>query len=122
MSPDSSQSAFVRGARLFDRGAFFDAHEAWEEQWRVETDDAERRFLQGLIQVAAALHKLLVMSSPEAASRLLARALEKLDGCRSDITGEDGFDLAAFRARIHGCAEALAADRFDRAAIPVMLP
>ena len=117
----SSPSAFVRGARLFDRGAFFDAHEAWEEQWRIEPDKSERRFLQGLIQVAAALHKLLVMGSPEAAARLFARALAKLDGCRADVTRENAFDLAAFRVAIHGCADALAADRFDRAAIPVML-
>jgi predicted metal-dependent hydrolase len=39
---------FRRGARLFDAGAFFDAHEAWEERWRVETDPETRRFLHGL--------------------------------------------------------------------------
>ena len=121
MNVSSSPSAFVRGARLFDRGAFFDAHEAWEDPWRIETDDTQRRFLQGLIQVAAALHKLLVMSSPEAASRLFARALAKLDACPADITRENGFDLTAFREAIHRCADALAADRFDRAFLPVML-
>ena len=122
MSAPSTDSAFVRGARLFDRGAFFDAHEAWEDQWRIETDETARRFFQGLIQVAAALHKLLVMGSPEAASRVLARALTKLDACPAGFTRESGFDLVAFRVAIHGCAEALAADRFDRAALPVMLP
>jgi predicted metal-dependent hydrolase len=121
VSTAPSTSAFVRGARLFDAGSFFDAHEAWEEQWRIETDPTERRFLQGLIQVAAALHKLLVVGSPEAASRLFARALAKLDACPADLTREEGFDLTAFRSAIHGCAGALAAQRFDRATIPVML-
>jgi hypothetical protein len=32
------------GARLFDAGEFFEAHEAWEERWRVATDKAEREF------------------------------------------------------------------------------
>ncbi len=52
---------FARGARLFDAGRFFEAHEAWEERWRVATDRAERDLLQGLIQVAAAFHKLVEM-------------------------------------------------------------
>ncbi len=121
MSAPSADSAFLRGARLFDRGAFFEAHEAWEDRWRVETDDTTRRFLQGLIQVAAALHKLLVMSSPEAASRLFTRALAKLDACPADLTREGGFDLVAFRVAIHACAGALAAGRFERGAIPAML-
>ncbi len=105
------------------RDAFFEAHEAWEDQWRIEGDEKERLFLQGLIQVAAALHKLLVMGGPEdAASRLFARALAKLDACPASITREQGFDLDAFRVAIRACADALAAQRFDRAAIPVMLP
>ena len=122
MSAGSTDSAFVRGARLFDRGAFFEAHEAWEDPWRAETDETARRFFQGLIQVAAALHKLLIMESPGPASRVFARGLAKLDACPADFTREGGFDLPAFRVAVHGCADALAAGRFDRAAIPVMLP
>ena len=122
MSATSPESAFVRGARLFDAGAFFEAHEAWEDEWRVVTNDTERLFLQGLIQVAAALHKLLVMDGPEAAaSRLFARGLAKLASCPTDLTREGGFDLASFRTAIHACADALAGGSFDRAAIPVML-
>ena len=116
-------SAFVRGARLFDGGAFFEAHEAWEEEWRVTTDGARRLFLQGLIQVAAALHKRLVMKGPEeAAARLFARGLTKLAACPRDLPREDGFDLADFQNGVRACAEALAAGRFERATVPVMLP
>ena len=82
-----TDDALARGARLFDAGAYFEAHEAWEERWLVETDAGARRFLQGLIQVAAALHKLVVVRSPASASRLLARGLAKLDACPREVEG-----------------------------------
>lgn len=43
------------GVRLFNRGAFFEAHEALEDVWRA-APQPEKKFLQGLIQVAVALH------------------------------------------------------------------
>ncbi len=107
-------AAHVReGARLFDEQAYFEAHEVWEERWRV-VDGEERRVLQGLIQIAAALHKLLVMESPAPASRLFARGLAKL----GDVETLQGLDLVAFRERVRVCADLLDAGRFDRAAIP----
>ena len=44
------------GARLFDAGEWWEAHEAWETPWRTATG-TERDFLQALILLAAALHK-----------------------------------------------------------------
>jgi ribulose-phosphate 3-epimerase len=43
-----------RGVELFNRGQFWEAHEAWEGAWmpRRGSDDAD--FLKGLVQVAAA--------------------------------------------------------------------
>jgi hypothetical protein len=108
---------FARGARLFDAGAFFEAHEVWEERWRVATEKAERDFLQGLIQVAAAFHKLVVMKSPDAAGRLLARGLAKLDACSAHVEQRN---LAAFRERLRACTGDLAAGRLTREAIPRM--
>ena len=43
------------GIELFNRAAFFDAHEALEDVWRA-APAAEKKFLQGLIQVAVALY------------------------------------------------------------------
>lgn len=43
------------GIELFNRGEFFEAHEALEDVWRA-APQAEKKFLQGLIQVAVALH------------------------------------------------------------------
>ena len=106
--------AFARGARLFDAGAFFDAHEAWEERWLVETDETNRRALQGLIQIAAAFHKLVVVGSADSAARLLAKGLAKIDESPEGVGGIS----VAFREGVRACARDLAAGGFTRAAIP----
>ena len=108
----SPRAAFAAGARLFDAGAFWAAHEAWEERWRVERDPPERVFLQGLIQIAAALHKLHVMQSPEAALRLFAKGLAKLEAWPADV------DLARFRDGIDAYRRALEGANVDGVAIP----
>ncbi|MBI4387923.1 MAG: DUF309 domain-containing protein [Candidatus Omnitrophica bacterium] len=46
-----------KGIELFNRGEFFEAHEAIEELWR-ETDGELKNFYRGLIQTAASLHHL----------------------------------------------------------------
>jgi hypothetical protein len=107
--------ALVRGSTLFDAGAFFEAHEAWEEQWRVEIDETQRRFLQGLIQVAAAYHKLFVAHSVDAASRLLTKGLSKLDACPALVSTAG---IEAFVAAAHAYARDLALGREGRAAVP----
>ena len=44
------------GARLFNAGHWWEAHEAWEARWLSARGD-ERAFLSALILLAAALHK-----------------------------------------------------------------
>ncbi len=51
LSPD-----LEAGARLFNAGLWWEAHEAWEERW-LAAAGRERQFLQALILLAAALHK-----------------------------------------------------------------
>jgi predicted metal-dependent hydrolase len=107
--------AFERGAELFNSGEFFAAHEAWEERWRSSSDELERRFLQGLIQVAAGFHKLYAMNALDAALRLLAKGLSKLNACPERMAG---MDLAAFRTAIDACAHALASGQCEPSSIP----
>ncbi|HEY1186269.1 MAG TPA: DUF309 domain-containing protein [Gemmata sp.] len=52
---DSGNARFRAGVALFNRGAFFDAHEVWEDLWRA-CAAPDRRFYQALIQAAVALH------------------------------------------------------------------
>jgi predicted metal-dependent hydrolase len=42
-----------RGVELFNRGLFWEAHEAWEEAWTPDRHGPDRGFYKGLIQVAA---------------------------------------------------------------------
>lgn len=105
-SPRRFASKVIAGARLFDRGLYFAAHEAWEEHWLVETDVMERRLLQGLIQIAAAFHKLLVMRSPAPAASLFEKGLTKLDACPREV---DGWDFGPFRDAVRDYADSLRA-------------
>lgn len=57
MSTDGSQHdpLYLRGIEYFNECEFFEAHEVWEELW-TEYRGELRRFYQGLIQAAVALH------------------------------------------------------------------
>lgn len=50
------QDRFKAGARLFNSRAYWEAHEAWEADWRT-AEGQERKYLSALILLAAALHK-----------------------------------------------------------------
>ena len=105
----------MRGARLFDRSAYFEAHEVWEDGWRRETDETSRGLFQGLIQVAAGYHKLVVFGSADSAVRLLTKGLEKLDACPTSLMGPK---IAAFRHQVRARVEALRAGGSSGAAVP----
>jgi len=54
---DSAREWFVKGVELFNRGEFFEAHEAMEEAMDV-ADDADWELYLGLLRAAVANHKL----------------------------------------------------------------
>jgi predicted metal-dependent hydrolase len=43
----------TRGFELFNRGLYWEAHEAWEEVWTIDRRGPDSGFYKGLIQVAA---------------------------------------------------------------------
>ena len=49
----AGHAGFERGLSLLQAGAWFEAHEAFEEAWR-QASPGERDFLQGLVHVAVA--------------------------------------------------------------------
>ncbi len=55
MEATFDRDAYIRGIRLFNEGRFFDAHEMLEDVWRHAPAE-QKKFLQGLIQLAVALH------------------------------------------------------------------
>jgi uncharacterized protein len=46
---------FEHGRALFNQRRFYDAHEVWEDIWRA-APVPEKKFLQGLIQLAVGFH------------------------------------------------------------------
>lgn len=90
---EQTAQALERGRELYAAGRFFDAHLVWEDAWREEAGPM-RRLLQGLIQAAAAYHKMAVQRQPGGMTRLLTRALEQLQPLPD---GLGGLRLTRFR-------------------------
>ena len=95
-----TEERLARGRELFNSGLYFEAHEAWEDAWRVETGPV-RLTLHGLIQIAAGLHKAARQDQPKGCVHLLAAGLAKL---REVPENSCGFALEEFREAV---AEAL---------------
>lgn len=66
------------GVELFNKGEYFEAHEAFEDDWRAASGD-RKLALQALTQLAAAFHKLRTHGlQARGAKYLLEKAREKL--------------------------------------------
>lgn len=78
MDSHEKHRLYGEGLEAFNSRQFFEAHELWEDVWRV-TPDPDRRFLQGLIQVAAAFHHCS-RSNVRGTRNLLREGLLKLEG------------------------------------------
>lgn len=77
MNFDWNRGALAEGLECYRREAFFSAHEHWEATW-LQSQEPDKTFLQGLIQVTAAFHHLQRKNAKGAAS-LLKAALRRLD-------------------------------------------
>ncbi len=122
--PDASRT-FREGVAAYQRKAFYEAHEHWEALWRIEPEGPRKRFLQGIIQVAAALHKLYSMKSAAGAIRLFERSRAHLTPIPD---GMGGLSVKALLADIDRVLAELptlvAASRTDlpEAFIPALTP
>ena len=72
-----SDPAWAEGARLFNAGEYWEAHEAWEPLW-LAAGGLDKRFYGGVILLAAALHKARGMDNPRGGRRNYAKALAHL--------------------------------------------
>lgn len=121
--PPTERPEFAVAQQLHNEGEYYEAHEAWESIWINELDDEWRLFVQGLIQVTSAFHKLFVQREPGGASRLLLRGLEKLDKYPPDYLG---IALGPFRDGARACVPLMSGlvakspdiEKFDRALVP----
>jgi hypothetical protein len=84
---------YREGLEAFNSGRFFEAHELWEDLWR-ETPEPDKRFLQGLIHVAAAFHHHS-RANLLGTRRQLERGLRRLAGF-PEVYG--GLEIESIRA------------------------
>ena len=68
---------FLKGIDEFNQGLFFECHETLEEIW-LEEHGEERKFYQGIIQIAAGYFKW-EQKVPAGAIKLWHSGLEKLE-------------------------------------------
>ena len=76
--------------RLWEKGLYWEVHEVLEPAW-IEAEGPTRHFIQGVIQLAAALHK--AKTSKKGAFRLFQKAL-------GHLRQVPGLDAEAFAAGV----------------------
>lgn len=85
----------ARGLELIDSGAYFEAHEELEDEWR-DAPAGERDFLQGLVHVAVAWHHASRGNRP-GCERQLEKAARRLSSYRP---AHRGIDVEAIVTRV----------------------
>ncbi len=111
-----------QGIALFNRRQFFEAHEVWEDGWRI-ADGVDRLLLHGVIQVAAGFHKLQC-GQPGGCATLMTKGAAKLASVRSGgknrlasralLDAVEAWRETAFRMAETGSTE------YNAAALPVL--
>jgi uncharacterized protein len=97
---------YLRGIAFFNNCDFFEAHETWEELW-TEYRGPARRFYQGLIQAAVALHHF-GNGNIRGARKVYDTSRTYLEDYQRDYLG---LDLASFLDQYEQCfAEVLASE------------
>jgi predicted metal-dependent hydrolase len=94
----SHPPAYLTGLALFNAGEYFEAHEVLEDLWRATAGD-DRRFYQGLIQLAVVLHHLR-RGNAVGAGNVLATCRGHLEPYRPEWRGISVDGLLAFVERI----------------------
>lgn len=88
LTAEERRSLLRQGLDQLHGGDFFAAHETWEEVWRSTTPEP-KTLLQGLIQVAAALHQIRDLRRREGPRRTLAKAHRNLESYAPMALGLD---------------------------------
>jgi hypothetical protein len=103
------QEALDRGINLFNQQRFFEAHEEWEQEWRLMTEGGDKPFFQGLIYAAAAfLH--YTRREYTGARKLLSRSLTSL---LAGVEEYPDISVGQFKEDLTGLQEPFASCKFD---------
>ncbi len=86
----------VAGAKLFNKGEYWEAHEAWELPWNAAKERGEHidaNYIQALILLAAAIHKCRHYHSPHGGQLNFEKASRRIANVPANYSVNDGFDL-----------------------------
>ena len=97
------QEDFQHWIELFNRGHYFEAHEALEDAWRAAPAE-HKQFLQGLVQAAVGMHHF-TRGNRTGARGVLARAVRNLEPYAPERMGVDLGPLLKSLREWLGCAE-----------------
>jgi predicted metal-dependent hydrolase len=95
---EANDSLYDQGIKYFNECEFFEAHETWEELW-TEYRGPARRFYQGLIQAAVALHHF-GNGNIRGAKKVYLTSRSYLEEYRPAY---QGLDLEAFLSQYERC-------------------
>jgi hypothetical protein len=95
-----SQNLFEKGLLFFNSGSYYQAHEDWEDLWRI-TQGPLRVFYQGLIQAAVGLHHLQRGNETGARSQI-AKSIGHLTSFQDNPHFIDTVSLIEQLHEIHG--------------------
>lgn len=111
---------YLQGIEYFNACEFFESHEVWEELWQDEKGPS-RRFYQGLIQAAVALHHF-GNGNIRGARKLFVGFQGYLNDYRPQYMGLDVEKFIADMARCFGSAMS-DPDEFPRVELdPELIP
>ena len=105
----TDEALYHEGIRLFNECDFFEAHETWEELW-TEYRGPARKYFQGLIQAAVALHHF-GNGNTGGARKVYLSSRTYLDPYRPAYMG---LDLDAFLEQYQQCFAGILASSDDR--------
>ena len=119
MTIPSFEAALRAGVERFNSRDFFEAHEEWEERWLEEQGEV-KRFLHGLIQIAAGFVKVGI-GEWSSADGLFSEAEAKLEDFPEKAYGVELGPLLDAVARCHSDVRLIlrgVLTSFDPAQIP----
>lgn len=79
---------FLKGIKLFNLGKYHECHDLIEEIWRKTESRNDKKFYQGIIQVAVALH-LTEEKRYDGAKKVYERAKSNLENMNQAFYGID---------------------------------
>jgi uncharacterized protein len=100
------RSELQAGATCFNHGEYWEAHEVWEIPWnaaKARGDTSTASYIQGLILLAAAIHKRRHYNNVNGGQRNYEKALRRLEG--NDQSATDGFSLEQLKKEVLAALE-----------------